>query len=106
MSSGEGGIGYVEASFAEGMSTARVGIGEEFVRLDPESAGAIVATSLQREGNVEHDHALELDYNTREPATYPIVLVSYQVACLGYTDPRETELLKDLLSYLISEEGR
>ncbi|WP_046472384.1 phosphate ABC transporter substrate-binding protein PstS [Allosalinactinospora lopnorensis] len=103
---GEGTVGYVEVSFAEGMTTARVGIGEEFVEMSPESAGAIVIASPQREGNVEHDHALELDYNTREPGTYPIVLVSYQVACLTYTNGRDTALLKDFLGYLVSEEGQ
>ncbi|MEU5858636.1 phosphate ABC transporter substrate-binding protein PstS [Nocardiopsis dassonvillei] len=104
--SSEGSVGYVEASFAEGMSTARVGVGGEFVELSPESAGAILAASPLREGNTEHDHALELDYNTQEPGTYPIVLVSYEVVCLGYSDAGEVALLQDFLRYVVSEEGQ
>ncbi|MFC4563881.1 phosphate ABC transporter substrate-binding protein PstS [Nocardiopsis mangrovi] len=103
---GEGTFGYVEASHVGHMSTVDVEVGDEFVHVSPESAGAVVANSPEREGNGEHDHALELDYGTTEPGTYPIVLVSYEVACLEYADAGEAAKVRDFLGYVISEEGQ
>ncbi|WP_084469140.1 phosphate ABC transporter substrate-binding protein PstS [Nocardiopsis trehalosi] len=103
---GQGTIGYVEASHIGGMSSVEVGVGDEFVAVSPESAAAVVANSPEREGNTEHDHALELDYGTTASGTYPIVLVSYEIACLRYEDAAEAERVRDFLGYVISPEGQ
>ncbi|RCV52533.1 phosphate ABC transporter substrate-binding protein PstS [Marinitenerispora sediminis] len=103
---GDGTIGYVEASHVGSLSTVRVGVGDEFVAPDPEAAAAVVAASPQRPGGSEHDHALELDYATTEPGTYPVVLVSYEVACLRYADAAEAERVTGFLRYVLSEEGQ
>ncbi|WP_017539099.1 phosphate ABC transporter substrate-binding protein PstS [Nocardiopsis halophila] len=106
VSGGEGTIGYVEASHVGHMSAARVGVGEEFVELSPESAAKVVADAPEREGSSRYDHALELDYGTTEKGVYPIVLVSYQVACMDYEDETRGERVRDFLSYVISPEGQ
>ncbi|MDA8369791.1 MAG: phosphate ABC transporter substrate-binding protein PstS [Nocardiopsaceae bacterium] len=103
---GKGTIGYVEASHIGHMTAAEVGVGEEFVELSPESAGAVIAGSPEREGGNEHDHALELDYGTTEPGAYPIVLVSYEIACLTYPQADQAERVRAFLSYVISPEGQ
>ncbi|MGI5122311.1 phosphate ABC transporter substrate-binding protein PstS [Marinactinospora thermotolerans] len=103
---GNGTIGYVEASHVGHMSTVRVGVGGEFVELSPESAAAVVASSPEREGGPEHDHALELDYGTTKAGTYPIVLVSYEIACMEYADENEAAGVTAFLDYVISEEGQ
>ncbi|WP_017625417.1 phosphate ABC transporter substrate-binding protein PstS [Nocardiopsis chromatogenes] len=103
---GNGTIGYVEASHVGHMSAARVGVGEEFVELSPESAAKVVAEAPRREGSGRYDYALELDYGTTESGVYPIVLVSYQAACLDYEDPDQGERVRDFLSYVISPEGQ
>lgn len=106
VSGGEGTIGYVEASHVGHMSAARIGVGEEFVELSPESAAKVVAEAPRREGTGRYDYALELDYGTTESGVYPIVLVSYQAACLDYEDPDQGERVRDFLSYVISPEGQ
>ncbi|GAB3481782.1 phosphate ABC transporter substrate-binding protein PstS [Nocardiopsis coralliicola] len=103
---GNGTIGYVEASHVGDMSAVNVGVGGEFVPPEPESAAAVVSASPEREGNGRYDHALELDYATEEAGVYPVVLVSYQVACLEYGDAAEGQRVADFLSYLISPEGQ
>ncbi|RNL86841.1 phosphate ABC transporter substrate-binding protein PstS [Halostreptopolyspora alba] len=103
---GEGTIGYLEASHAEGMSTVRVGVGDEFVEMAPEAAAQVLAASPERRGGSEYDLALELDYRTAESGTYPIVLVTYEIACLEYSEAEEAEGVKAFLDYIVSEEGQ
>ena len=57
-------------------------------------------------GNTEHDHALELDYGTTEKDAYPVVLISYEVACLEYADSGEAQRVKGFLRYVLSDEGQ
>ncbi len=103
---GQGTIGYLEASHAEGMPTARIGQDGEFVALSPESAAQIVAVSPRRPGGGPHDHALALDYTATGTDAYPIVLVSYEIACLAYDEEAEAEGVKAFLGYLLSDEGQ
>ncbi|ASU82143.1 phosphate ABC transporter substrate-binding protein PstS [Nocardiopsis gilva YIM 90087] len=103
---GQGTIGYVDASHVGGLGTASVGVGDGFVAYSPEAAAAIVDASPEREGNTENDHAIELDYLTKESSAYPIVLVSYEIACMEYEDKKNAELVKSFLSYVVSEAGQ
>ena len=103
---GQGTIGYLEASHAEGMTTARIGQDGEFVALSPDSAAQIVAVSPRRPGGGPHDHALALDYTATGTDAYPIVLVSYEIACLAYDEEAEAEGVRAFLGYLLSDEGQ
>ena len=103
---GQGTIGYLEASHAEGMATVRVGSGDSFVAPSPESAARIVSVSPRRDSTTPHDHAMELDYSATEADAYPIVLVSYEIACLSYADAATAEGVRTFLSYLLSAEGQ
>lgn len=103
---GTGTIGYVDASHAKDLGTVAVGADEEFVEYSPEAAAAIVDASPAREANTENDHAIELDYQTDEAGAYPIVLVSYEVACMEYEEQSDADLVKSFLGYVISEEGQ
>ncbi|WP_017593221.1 phosphate ABC transporter substrate-binding protein PstS [Nocardiopsis potens] len=103
---GQGTIGYVDASHVGELGTAAVGVGDDFVAYSPEAAAAIVDASPARESNTENDHAIELDYTTDQADAYPIVLVSYEVACMEYEEQADADLAKSFLSYVISEEGQ
>ena len=87
---GNGTIGYADASRAaeEGLSTAAVKVGDEFVTYSPEAAAAIVDASPFEEGRADGDLAIALDRTSEEAGVYPIVLVSYMIACEEYVDPR------------------
>ncbi|GAA3740797.1 phosphate ABC transporter substrate-binding protein PstS [Salinactinospora qingdaonensis] len=103
---GEGTIGYVEASHVGELSTARIGVGETFVEVSAESAAKILNSSPEREGGSEYDHAVNVDYRTDDPDIYPIVLISYEIACLSYEKPVDARGVKAFLSYILSAEGQ
>lgn len=105
---GDGTIGYADASRAaeEGLSTAAVQVGEEFVTYSPEAAAAVVDESPFAEGREEGDLAIELDRTTEVAGVYPIVLVSYMVACQEYNDTALAPVVKGFLQYVASPEGQ
>ena len=108
VSGGNGTIGYADASRAaeEGLSTAAIQVGEEFVSYSPEAAAAIVDASAFEEGRGEGDLAIELDRTSTESGVYPIVLVSYMIACEEYQDASVAPIVKGYLEYIASAEGQ
>ena len=105
---GNGTIGYADASRAaeEGLSTAAIQVGDEFVEYSPEAAAAIVDASPLEEGRGEGDLAIELQRTSEEAGVYPIVLVSYMIACQEYADAAVAPIVKGYLEYVASAEGQ
>ena len=106
ITSSEGAIGYADASQVGDLGVAAVGVGDEFVELSPEAAAAVVEASPRVEGRPEGSLAIELARDTTESGNYPIVLVSYSIACTTYEDANETELVRGFLEYAASEDGQ
>lgn len=95
----QGGIGYVEYSFAvqDNLSVAAIDNGSGPVELSKNSASAAAAAAtVVGTGN---DLSLNLDYATKAPGAYPIILVTYEIACSTYTDPAVATRVKDFLAY-------
>ncbi|MEV1131553.1 phosphate ABC transporter substrate-binding protein PstS [Agromyces sp. NPDC049794] len=105
VTNGTGTIGYADASRAEGLGTVAVGAGSEFVPFSPEAAAAIVDASPFVEGRPDGDLSLELD-RTPDGGAYPVVLVSYQIACAEYADAENVELIKAYFEFMASEDGQ
>ncbi len=103
VSGGVGTIGYVDASQAGEFSVVSIGQDGNFNPPTTEAAARIVENSPVEEGRAESDMAIQLD---READGYPIVLVSYLIACQDYEDDATAELVKAYLSYVVSEEGQ
>ncbi|MDY0910813.1 phosphate ABC transporter substrate-binding protein PstS [Microbacterium sp. CFBP9034] len=105
---GNGTIGYADASRAaeEGLSTAAVQVGDEFVTYSPEAASAIVDASPFEEDRADGDLAIALDRTSEEAGVYPIVLVSYMIACQEYVDTAVAPIVKGYLQYVASPEGQ
>jgi phosphate transport system substrate-binding protein len=106
VTNGTGTIGYADASRAGDLGTVHVKVGEEFVEYSPEAAAAVADISPLEEGRTEHDLAIAIDRTTEEAGVYPIVLISYLVACEEYTDPANVEVLKEYFTYIASAEGQ
>ena len=102
----EGAIGYADASQVGDLGTAAVGVGGEFVEYSPEAAAAVVANSPRVDGRPEGSLALEVARDTTESGNYPIVLVSYSLACKTYEDEAQGELVRSFLEYIASEDGQ
>src|SRR5699024_1670955 len=103
---GEGTIGYADASKAGDLGIARIEVGGEFVEYSAQAAAAVVDASPREEDRGENDIVFDLDRTTSEVGTYPLVLVSYAVACMEYTDANEGQLVTEFLRYTASEEGQ
>src|SRR5690606_32387446 len=72
----------------------------------PEAAAAIVEASPRVEGAGRYVFAYDLRRDTTASGTYPIVLVSYEVACTEYESAQEAELVRAFLDFVISPEGQ
>ena len=83
---GKGAIGYADASQAGELGKATVKVGEEFVGPTPEAAAKVVEVSKETDDPGAHVFTYDLDRTTTESGAYPIVLVSYAMACTTYDD--------------------
>ncbi len=106
VTNGEGTIGYADASQAGDLGTAAVNVGDEFVEYTPEAAAAVLDASKPVEGRGDTDLALEIDRKVDAAGVYPIVLVSYQIACQQFDDAAQAELVKAWLTYVTSADGQ
>ncbi|MDD9205144.1 substrate-binding domain-containing protein, partial [Georgenia sp. 10Sc9-8] len=107
MEAATGTLGYVDASqVTDAMGTVAVGVGEEFVPFSPEAAAAVVDVSEPAENATDLRLTLDLARDTTEAGVYPIVLISYLMACSRYESPQDAENVAALLRYIASEEAQ
>jgi phosphate transport system substrate-binding protein len=74
------------------------------VELTAESAGKALAAA--KPAGTGSDLALKLDYATKEAGAYPIILVTYEIACTKGLPAEKTALVKSFLSYFASKDGQ
>ncbi|MBC7630206.1 phosphate ABC transporter substrate-binding protein PstS [Aeromicrobium sp.] len=103
---GEGTIGYADESQAGDLGQAKVQVGKEFTAPTPEAAAKVLDSSAPVAGRTPTDLAIDVDRKSTEPGVYPIVLVSYQIACQTNSDKAQAELVKAWLTYVTSTEGQ
>ena len=100
-------ITYVEWSYAVdnklGIAQIDNGSGTP-IELSAESAGKALAAA--KPAGTGSDLALKLDYATKAPGAYPIILVTYEIACTKGLPAEKTALVKSFLSYFVSKEGQ
>ncbi len=99
-------IGYADASQAADLGTVEVGVGDGFVGPSADAASKVIEVSERVGGRAASDMAVDLDYTTTDSSAYPIVLVSYLIACEQYADQATADLVKGYLSYIVSPEGQ
>jgi phosphate transport system substrate-binding protein len=98
----DGGITYVEWSYAKDnkLGMAQIDNGAGAVELTGDSVGkAVAAAKVVGQGN---DLSLKLDYTTKEPGAYPILLVTYEIVCSKAKDASKVDLLKAFLTHFAS----
>lgn len=104
--SAEGTIGYVDASRVGDLGSAAVGVGEEFVPFSPEAAAAVVDVSPATEEATDTVLTIDLDRDTEASGAYPIILVSYSIACQTYESDQTASMVQGYLDYIASAEGQ
>jgi phosphate transport system substrate-binding protein len=108
VAAGEGAIGYADASQAGELGIAKIEVGSEFVEPTAEAAAKILDESPEDKADApgQYMFPFALDRKTESVGTYPIVLVSYLLACTEYGSADEAALVKAYLEYVISTEGQ
>ncbi|MCI3223055.1 phosphate ABC transporter substrate-binding protein PstS [Streptomyces sp. NP-1717] len=103
----EGAIGYFELSYATAsdLTTVKVdtGAGAPVEATTENASKAIAAAKVKGTGN---DMALELDYATKAEGAYPIILVTYEIACDKGNKAETLPSVKAFLNYTVSDEGQ
>jgi len=103
---GEGSIGYADSSQAGGISSVAVKVGDEFVEHSAEGAAKTLDASAIEDGRTEGDLAFKIDRTTTEAGAYPVLLVSYLIACEQYEDENVAALVKGFFETAVSEAGQ
>lgn len=106
VTNGKGTIGYADASQAAGLSVAKIKVGDTFTAYTPEAAAAVLDASKPVAGRGDSDIAITVDRKVSTPGVYPIILVSYQMACEKYADNGQAKLVKAWLTYVTSADGQ
>ena len=101
IASTEGSIGYDEFSFAvnSSLQTAAIDNGSGSpVQLSKDTASAAAeAATLNPSGT--GDLTLKINYAENSPGAYPIILVTYEVACTKYSNAATGTFVKNFLNY-------
>ena len=106
VTNGKGAIGYADASQAGKLSTASIKVGSGYVAPEAAAAAKTADVSKPVAGRSGSDMALEVNRTTTDPGAYPLVLVSYAIACPTYKDQKTADLVKGYLGWVVSQEGQ
>ncbi|MBU1801489.1 phosphate ABC transporter substrate-binding protein PstS [Nocardioides sp.] len=99
-------IGYADASQAQALGLANIGVGDEFVPPSAEAAAQILLASPPADVATDTQLVFDLDFATEESGTYPVVLTSYLLACQSYDDAETAALVKGFVTYVLSDAGQ
>jgi phosphate transport system substrate-binding protein len=96
----EGGVGYMEWSFAQNgnLGVAKIDNGGGAVDLSADSAAKAVSSA--KVTGTGGDLTMKLDYATKQAGAYPIVLVTYEIVCSKYADPAKGSAVKAFMNYI------
>ena len=83
-----------------------MGVGSEFVPFSSEAAAKIVDISSPTDDATELRQTISLARDTEESGVYPVVLVSYLIACSAYENEQDAANVQAYLSFIASEEGQ
>ena len=106
VSGAEGAIGYADASRAGDLGTVALKVGDEYVPFSTEAAAKVVDASPRADDATDKRLVVKLDRTTTEAGAYPLVLISYSIACSAYDDAADAANVKAFLSYVASPEGQ
>jgi phosphate transport system substrate-binding protein len=109
VSSGEGAIGYADASQAGELGKAMIQVGSTWAEPSAEAAAKVLDLSKEDpelQGGNKNVIAFEIDRKTEASGAYPIILVSSLIGCTKYKSASEAALVKGFFEYAISPEGQ
>lgn len=99
-------ITYIDESGAAGLSIAQLKVGDNYEKLSADGAAAVVAASPIASGRGENDLAIQINRKDTSKGAWPLVLVSYVIACQEYKDAATADLVKGYVDYIISSDAQ
>jgi len=102
---GDGSIGYADESQVGKLSVASIKVGDAYVAPSADGAAKALEASPVDTTRTQGDLAIKVDRTTTAPGAYPLMLVSYLIACPTYPADK-ADLVKGMLSYIVSTEGQ
>ena len=103
----DGTIGYADFSQVGKLGTVAVKVGDSYNEISAEAGSKVIEDSkLDESAKGENRVVVKINHETSAEGAYPIVLVSYAIACPAYKDTKNAEFAKAWLTYITSEEGQ
>lgn len=99
-------ITYIDESGSAGLSIAQLKVGSDYEKISADGAAAVVAASPIASGRDTNDLAIQIDRKDTKKGAWPLVLVSYVIACEQYKDAAKADLVKGYVGYLISSDAQ
>jgi len=106
MASATNAITYIDDSGAGDLDKAKLMVGDKANTISAEGAAKVVADSDVVSGREENDLAIDIDRKDTADNAWPLVLVSYAIACQEYKDADKGELVKGYLDYVVSQDAQ
>ena len=103
---GEGTIGYADESQAGDLGIASIKVGDSYVAPSSEGATASLDSAKEDTSEGKYIFSYDIDRTTTNPDEYPLLLLSYEMACTAYDDAAKGDIVKALLNYIVSPEGQ
>ena len=99
-------ITYIDESGAEGLSIAQLKVGDAYSTISAEGAADVVSKSPIADGREANDLAIAIDRKITDANAWPMVLVSYFIACQEYADTDKGALVSAYAQYVASDAGQ
>ena len=91
----DGAIGYADDSaVGRPQCVAKIKIGSSYVAPSASGASKTLGLSPLESGRPATDMAIKVDRTSTEKGTYPLLLVSYLIACPTYSDSATADMVK------------
>lgn len=101
-----GAVTYADASQVGQLGTVKVKVAGEYLEYTPEAAAKIVDGSPMTSDATDRRVTFDLKRDGSVAGAYPIVLVSYLVACTSYPNASDAANVKSYFEYMASKEGQ
>lgn len=105
---GSGTIGYADNSAIGDLSSVAVGNGGGYAKFSPTGvANALAKAATLKSNGVAGDLSYAYDYTKIDAkGIYPIPLTSYAIMCKTFKDPKQAELVKGYIGFIVSDLGQ
>ena len=109
LDSTDGAIGYADDSAVkvdDKLGVVSIKVGSDYNAPSADGAAAVLASSPAAPDRAATDMATDIDRTASAKGDYPLMLVSYLLACQTYDDSGTADMVKGFLTYVVSSDGQ